>query len=144
MESKLIEYLSVKTANLATAYEGPMNAAHPSWRTRYEEVKDDPTAYRLLDAGQLLKHYLGLRAAGKKTVLQYLYWEPTNHAAEPVFALHRAEADRFGAGLADPRVRFQHMSYERLWRQWEAAATPRSALAKHVAALRRRYSIQIP
>jgi hypothetical protein len=62
VESKLLETLSRHVACFKDGYADAMKPLHPSWRKEYGRLAEDPTRYRYLDAAQLIKHYLGLRA----------------------------------------------------------------------------------
>ena len=146
IESKCTEFLDVDNGEFSLAYERPeaQGLLHPSWRERYLEVRDAPTAYGALNAHQLIKHYLGIKKnlPGLRTTLLYLYWEPENRDEFPGFAEHRDELKRFGAGLEDPEVLFQAQSYPELWEGWIESKMS-EWVADHVAALRRRYLIRI-
>jgi hypothetical protein len=85
---------------------------------------DGRDRYELLDAAQLLKHFLAARLAAdeQRTVtLAYLLWEPTDAADHAVFSAHRREADQLAVALVDDRVRLVPLSYQALWRLWESA-----------------------
>ena len=58
---------------------------------------ESPRSYLWLDAAQLVKHAFGLAYTfpDRPVTLIYLFWEPSNPEAYPIFAEHRAEVDRF-------------------------------------------------
>jgi hypothetical protein len=149
IESKCTEYLAPKAAAFSKSY-GPVyaSAAHPSWRALYTKLCAKPSAYLLLDAAQLLKHYLGLkkersayvRGAARSTLL-YLFWEPEDADRWPVFSDHRQEIASFARDLDDPDVRFQWLSYRELWGVWFASGD--EELRSHVMKLRHRYGVTL-
>jgi hypothetical protein len=146
VESKCTEYLAPKTTKVAAAYlalaeAGDERAASP-WFAVLSEMAD----FRLLDAYQLVKHYLGLSLTypARPLTLVYLYWEPANAESLPLFAQHRAEVQRFGQ-LVDgsPHCRFHALSYPEHWRELDAKADKPAWLDDHLAELRRRYEVPI-
>lgn len=141
VESKCIEPFSDHPANFKRAYADVADRMHPSWRSEYERLLDNPHRYRHLDAAQLIKHYLGLKSEfpDRSIVLTYLYWEPLNASELAPCRIHQAEIEAFAGGLGDPQVQFKPISYPELWRRWER----RPGLAKHVKALRRRYEVNV-
>ena len=99
---------------------------------------------QLLDAAQLLKHFLAARIAAseqRSVTLAYVYWEPADATAHPVFAAHRREADDLAAALVDDHVRLVPLAYSKLWSHWEELDEP--VLGDHVAALRARYDLEL-
>jgi hypothetical protein len=145
VESKLLEYLArAKPATFALAYDSAIETlAHPSWKEQIERMKSTPNEFRFFDPGQIIKHYLGLRSASDEPLrLIYLFWQPTDHDAHPLFAQHRAEIDSFAKELADPNVSFQSLSYDTLFSEWERARGD-AAVVEHVQQLRRRYEVAI-
>jgi hypothetical protein len=100
--------------------------------------------YRHFDAAQLVKHYLGLRRRfeGRPLTLAYLYWTPANLEEIPACSIHVAELAEFRTRVRDPKMRFMAMSYRELWDDWSSPSRP-PWLRRHVAALRRRYDIDI-
>jgi hypothetical protein len=146
VESKCTEYLSPKTSKVAAAYlalatEGDERAASP-W---FAALADVPS-FRFLDAYQLVKHYLGLARSypGRPLLLVYIYWEPANARALPLFNEHRAEVERFGKLVAgDPGCRFEALSYGEHWRELDALSAKPAWLDRHLAQLRLRYEVEI-
>ena len=98
VESKCTEYLRAKTAKVAAAYLALAEKGDERARSRWFAALAEVPSFRLLDAYQLVKHYLGLTLTYPKRplTLVYLYWEPTNADALPLFAQHREEVERFG------------------------------------------------
>jgi hypothetical protein len=117
---------------------------HASWATVLTCLKNEPDHYRFLDAGQLVKHYLGLKHtfANRAITLLYLYWEPENPAVAMDFQAHRAEIAAFGESVHDPALRFRAVSYPELWEEWVTQPTP-NWVAGHVEELRARYSVTL-
>ncbi|MDP8942580.1 MAG: hypothetical protein M3N16_00420 [Actinomycetota bacterium] len=146
VESKCTEYLRSHPAAFSDAYERPeavARLAHPSWEAEYRALRADPGRYGFLDAAQLIKHYLGLkRHGGRSVTLLYLYWEPTNADEHEPFRSHRGEIEAFGRRLDDPELAFRAQSYAELWRDWEAVPEP-SWIGEHGDNLRRRYDVAI-
>ena len=150
IESKCTEYLGGNRVEFSAAYERP-NAfgglAHPAWAAEFRALKSDGRSrYRHLDAAQLLKHYLGLKTQadkiGKQPALVYLYWEPRNPEADPVYGDHRWEVGVFAGRVAGGGCEFHGLSYGELWREWEGLDAG-SWLARHVADLRQRYDVEV-
>ena len=144
IESKCTEYLSRASNSFSPAYDRLVPGMHPTWAAAQAELKARPDLYRVLGAAQLIKHYLGLKHTFPEaaTTLLYLFWEPANPEAFPVFAAHRAEVAAFADGLEDPVVKFRATSYPELWKLWTRPSMP-AWVAKHVAELRSRYAVAI-
>ena len=51
----------------------------------------------------------------RPVTLLYLFWEPANAEASPVFAAHRAEISEFAARMTGSSPTFEAMSYPELW-----------------------------
>jgi hypothetical protein len=112
------------------------------WFGALEEVG----GFALLDAYQLVKHYLGLRHTyeSRPLTLVYLFWEPTNATAEPVFAGHRQEVGRFAQLVEDDQTCcFRALSYAEHWAELSQLAEPPLWLKHHLKALATRYLIDI-
>jgi hypothetical protein len=96
------------------------------WCAQRDQLLAEPSAFRHLDAAQLVKHGYGLMAEakqrGKQLVLLYLYAEPTEGRAIPAeaFSDHRSEIASFTQGVAGSTVRFAACS----WREWLATFPP--------------------
>jgi hypothetical protein len=147
IESKCTEHLSAKAKvavsgrYLKLAQQGDVRASS-QWFGALAHVEN----FRLLDAYQLVKHYLGLSLEfrGRPLTLVYLYWEPANAAAIPLFGAHRAEIERFAELVADdPTCRFESQSYAEHWAELDAMSERPRWLADHLGNLRRRYSVEI-
>lgn len=144
IESKCLEYLSSHEARFSPAYEAEIGdwRRGTGWFREMLRLVAEPRSYRSLDAAQLVKHAFGLAHTfpDRPVTLFYLFWEPSNPEAYPVFAEHRAEIDRFASAVADGGPNFAALSYPELWSAWEAAAWP-AWLGCHVARLRTRYAV---
>lgn len=142
IESKCTEYLRPKSAHFAEAYSKIEDGRKRSpW---FSIVSDAAVRQRfaLLDAGQLVKHYLGLANTFRQgpVLLLYLFWEPLNAGDFRVFADHRRELREFAEAVAGDRVEFKYQSYPELWREWDALG---GAARQHVADLRKRYLVSL-
>ena len=78
------------------------------WFKEMRRLIREPRRYRWLDAAQLVKHAFGIvhTFPDRPCTLVYLFWEPSNKDAHPVFAQHRAEVDRFAASVAGSAINF--------------------------------------
>ena len=102
--------------------------------------------FHLLDAYQLVKHYLGLvREFGERPLtLVYFYWEPANADTEPVFAHHRAEIERFASLVAgDKSCNFVALSYPEHWDELRQLSDKPTWLESHLEALAKRYLVAV-
>jgi hypothetical protein len=147
VESKCLEPLSNHRAAFRDVYRKRVETiGHPSWLARFEELVRTPDSYRLLDAAQLVKHYLGLKNTfgdRQRMTLAYLWWEPANTDRLPLLEQHREEVRRFARDLNDPQVAFHSQAYPDLWAAWANQGEP-PWLREHVERLRRRYLVDIP
>lgn len=146
VESKFMEYLKPKPAKFSRIYADEMPPARRgAFYNHMIELLDRPTAYRRLDAAQLIKHAYGLAHTypGRKITLLYLYWEPENASAHDLFAEHRTEIATFAARVAGDVVSFDALSYPELWNVWDKLDTP-DWLPDHLHNLRKRYAVTIP
>jgi hypothetical protein len=145
VESKCVEYLRLHSTAFSDAFvTKAKDLLSPATAAIYERWRDRRDGYELLDASQLLKHFLAAKiaAAGQRAVtLTYVYWEPADADQHAVFAVHRQEAHRLAENLADDEVRLVSLSYPELWAAWESSGDP--ALMDHVAALRDRYAVSL-
>ena len=140
VESKLIEFLTKKKADFSDKYRDVIeNVADSSWRSVYNTLKNQEDLYVHLDAAQLVKHYLGLRQTfnEKRGVLIYLYWEPLNADALPVYRKHTEEIEDLLRRLSGTDTPLLAISYPTLWKEMEASN------AEHVARLRARYEFSV-
>jgi hypothetical protein len=111
---------AIAAGHLKLAETGDARASS-RWFAALEQVPQ----FRLLDAYQLVKHFLGLRLTYPEQLLTlvYLYWEPANAARIEPFARHRAEIDRFASLVErDDRCRFSALSYSEHWAELAAGS----------------------
>ena len=157
VETKCTEQLKPKTrvaaTDFATLQQRPDGdpyaprtrelAAGPGAVELYELLASDPCAFRHVDATQLLKQYLGLRNTHgtNACTLLYLHWEPENAADFDACGAHAEEAERIGTYLTDRSVTFKSFTTTALWEAWIAGDNP--FLARHAAALQRRYVVPV-
>src|SRR4051794_4873520 len=83
LESKLIEHIKVgTTATFSSAYDQATSTlADDRWGSAIERLRRSPGEFQAFSAGQIAKHYLGMKSLYRpsaRSVLVYLYWEPTN------------------------------------------------------------------
>lgn len=100
--------------------------------------------YQLVDAAQLLKHFLAAKlasASGHKVALAYLFWEPLDAIDHSVFAVHREEAAKLAGELADDDVQLVPLSYPAVWAHWEELDD--AELTAHVDKVRARYEVTL-
>lgn len=157
VESKFLEPLSTKTQALSPKYVAPFLGvdgngpiAEAEWTEMYKRVArmtaypGDVPPYKLLDAVQLVKHYLGLKVSypHQRRVLIYLYWEPTNAYAIDAYNRHRDEVQDFTRRVEGCDTQFVSISHAELWREWDTSS-PWPGMPEHVARLRARYSFAI-
>jgi len=151
IESKLLEHLTGgQLAAFKPAYERAIRKADATWRLVYEKLKKAPNAFNYLDAAQLIRHYLGLKAqvgtggqhGGKEATLVYLYWEPSNAGDLQACRTHAEEVAAFTSAVNDPGLRFEAMKYSTLWAEWLASPKP-SWLDHHVSLLVQRYELAL-
>jgi hypothetical protein len=74
-----------------------------------ERIQTNDVVYRFLDVAQLLKHMLGLAAAGGPWRLLYLFFD----CSGPIAEQHHAEIKEFTVALG-PRTPFESMTYQHL------------------------------
>ena len=146
IESKLTEYLDGhEQATFAERYDEVVEKlADPSWAAMYALLKRDPAAFHFLNADQLVKHYLGLKAAqecdARPVTLAYAYWEPADADEHEVFETHREEIETFRRSVDDPSVSFGSFGYRQLLEEWSGRG---GFVAEHVALLRARYDVPL-
>jgi hypothetical protein len=153
VESKRYEpFRSKNKTNLSNAYWRPLWGDE---MRRYENVrdrlKDGPSPFQMLDAGQLIKHAFGLRTAvhrsehsGRVPILYYLFNEPKFWPDGRVISVraietHRKEAAQFAEMVAGDEVIFRYSSYGALLASWEQH--PDENLRNHAAALQTHFKI---
>jgi hypothetical protein len=146
VESKCTEFLAPKTARVAAAYFALAEKGDQRARSRWFAALAELASFRLLDAYQLIKHYLGLSLTyqSRPLTLVYIYWEPSNADSLPLFDQHRAEVDRFGQLVGDDSsCHFEALSYGQHWRELDDLAEKPAWLDSHLAELRRRYEVAL-
>jgi hypothetical protein len=146
VESKCLEYLSPKTAEVSPAYRALASAGDKRASSRWFAALEHVPTFRQLDAYQLVKHYLGLAHchSDRRITLVYIYWEPTNWQNQATFVGHRSEVQRFADLVSgDESCSFVSLSYAEHWRELDAHATKPAWLTDHLGELRRRYEIEI-
>jgi hypothetical protein len=146
VESKCSEYLATKTPQVSQAYLVLRRRFDERATSQWYGALGAASEFRLFDAYQLVKHYLGLRLTyrDRPLIIVYLYWEPAGAEAHPVFGEHRAEIRRFADLVGgDPTCRFVALSYAEHWDALEAAADRPEWLPGHLAALRERYLVAV-
>jgi hypothetical protein len=108
--------------------------------------------FRLPDAYQLVKHYLGIvlefaRTPQRKLTLVYLYWEPKTPlegAGSDLIARHRREVAEFAELVGgDPTCEFVSLSYEHHWNELAVLPTKPPWLRDHLGRLRDRYLVEL-
>jgi hypothetical protein len=111
-------------------------------------LKDNPHAFKYLDAAQLVKHAFGLRTAGesrhKRALLYYVYAEPRAWPGRRVISpedhrAHREELERFAILVADDEVSFRWSSYSELLILW--SASNRAAVREHAEAILKHFDV---
>ena len=146
VESKCTEHLSERTAKVAEAYLRLAEAGDARATSHWFDALEQVPQFRLLDAYQLVKHFLGLSLTypERPLTLVYLYWEPANASEIELLARHRAEVNRFASLVeGDESCRFSALSYPEHWAELEAGAIQPEWLDEHLARLRRRYEVEI-
>lgn len=145
IESKLTEYLSRHRANFRPAYLEQIRdeRCEQGYFREMLRLLEQPDHYVWLDAAQLIKHAFGLARTfrGQPVQLLYLYWEPVNPEAYPVFGEHRREIDEFAQRVAGSTPEFHAMSYPTLWAAMANAAP--KWLTAHLDNLSSRYLLNI-
>lgn len=145
VESACLEYLRGHATPFSAAFVAQADELlGPEAAASYRRFHDDRDGYCLLDAAQLLKHFLAAKlAAGghRRVTLLYAFWEPQDADDHPVHVAHRREAARLAGDLTDPDVRLVALDYPSLWRAW--AAGRNADLERHAGALRARYGVAI-
>jgi hypothetical protein len=148
-ENKCLEYLRPHTTAFSDAFVAKAKKLLATETAQFyaafaQANKDGQHPYELLDAAQLLKHFLAAKIAADEqrvVTLAYLFWEPADATDHTIFAAHRREIDSLASALVDDHVRLASLSYRELWSHWEGVGD--AALANHVAALRSRYDVAL-
>lgn len=147
VESKCLEPLSAHKPKFAPAYFRQIidSRRETGWFAEMVRLSLEPGAYRWLDAGQLIKHALGISYTfpDRPTTLLYLFWEPLNPHAHPVFEEHRQEIRQFANAVnGNGGPVFMALSYLDLWASWDKVGLP-GGLQRHLDGLRSRYAVSI-
>jgi hypothetical protein len=146
VESKCTEYLARKTPQVSQAYLVLRRRFDERAASRWFASLGSVPEFELLDAYQLVKHYLGLRLTypGRTLTLVYLYWEPREAERYPLLVQHRDEIRRFGDLVGgDATCRFVARSYAEHWDALDAMAVQPEWLGGHLGALRARYDVAL-
>jgi hypothetical protein len=147
VESKFLEYFQPTQPRFAASYDRLQGEVEACWWQVLADARESGPGH--LDIAQLWKHQAGLNRLLKqggadgwrpeKTTLLYLYWEPENATELAPCLQHRQEVERLASRVQGARVGFRALSYRALWQEW----TKEPALAPHVAALQRRYTVTV-
>jgi len=144
VESKCTEHLRSHKAKFRPAYDAEIRDARrkTAWFKEMQRLRENPCAYRWLDAAQLVKHAFGLAYTfpNRPVTLLYLFWEPSNPDKFPIFAEHRAEISQFAESVSGAGPDFVSMSYPELWASWAKHFEP-DWLPAHLGRLRTRYGV---
>jgi hypothetical protein len=152
VESKCTEYLQGSDHEpVAASYKRLAERGDERADSRWFAALSQTERFLLLDAYQLIKHYLGLRETFKDErphlTLAYLFWEPSNSeggAGADLFRLHRAELDTFAHLVAgDESCEFVATSYTEWWRALEGMPQKPMWLDDHINRLRARYLVAV-
>jgi hypothetical protein len=140
------EYLGRRKSTVAPSYDRLLaeTPALEPWHRLLQQLRAQPSAWRHVDLGGLVKYALALGRTfpERSTTLLYLFWEPLDASQFDEFRRHRAELATLIDALRNTRVAFEARSFESLWREWSERRSP-SWLASHVTRLRTRYSVSI-
>jgi hypothetical protein len=142
VESKLLEYLTLKLPAFAKTYERLARNAEPCWWAVYEQAKEGAAQH--LDRAQLVKHYFGLSAYRKRhpdrqLSLLYLFWEPLNWDEVAECRRHRGELEACAGAVSASCIDFRWTTYSQLWEEWSTVP----ALAHHAQRLKARYEVRV-
>jgi hypothetical protein len=148
-ESKCLEYLRPHNTDFSDAFVAKaaklLTAETAAFYASFAKSKKaSAQMFKLLDAEQLLKHFLAAKVASESmhpVALAYVFWEPADAADHEVFALHRDEAGELAHALVDDHVKLVPLGYRDLWTYWDGLGDP--TLAAHVDALRLRYDVSL-
>lgn len=151
VESKFTEYLQGNDhPPVAEGYKRLARVANPRAGSRWFAALEQVEQFLLLDAYQLVKHYLGLvlefrRDPPVELTLVYMYWEPRNplkSAGAGLIERHRREMAEFSRLVADdPTCRFESLTYEEHWNELDRMAEKPPWLNDHLERLRTRYLV---
>lgn len=143
---RCVEYLSRRKTAVAPSYDRLLDETPglEPWLRQLHKLRNQPTGYRHLDLGALVKHALALGRTfpERPTILLYLFWEPLDSDQFDEFQRHREELAELADVVRDARVTFVPQTFDALWRQWEERTAP-AWLASHVRRLRARYNVAV-
>jgi hypothetical protein len=145
--STFLETLAEKDARFAPAYSTIVEQlAEDSWAAMYRSLVASPRQFQHLDAGKLVRDYLGMRSALAPTTepltLLYVYWEPADADRVTAFTEHRAEVNAFAEAVSGSDIRFAATSYPALWSEWAQSNSWPDA-QEHVRLLNERYGFPL-
>jgi hypothetical protein len=144
VESKCLEHLTPHIAVFSDDYPAQIKdrRCQTAWFEEMLRLIDNPRRYRWVDAAQLVKHAFGVAHTfpNQPMTLLYLFWEPSNPEAYPVFKEHRDEVNRFAERISGGGPEFVAMSHPELWKAWDSSPRP-EWLEAHVGRLRTRYGV---
>ncbi len=80
----------------------------PGCQRLAEELRGNPTRFRVLDAAQLLKHMLGLANCGRPWRLHCLWYRAEGEIGD----LHAAELEQFASAIGPDAPRFTAETYQ--------------------------------
>ncbi len=146
VESKCTEYLASKTPEVSRAYLRLAHQHDERAASRWYAALTSVPEFQMLDAYQLVKHYLGLRLTypGRPLTLAYVFWEPADAESHPLLGTHRSEIRQFADLVADdPTCRFAALSYAEHWDALGALARAPDWLPAQLASLRARYVVEV-
>lgn len=146
IECKFTEYLRRSKNEFAPAYVEQIcdERCEQGYFREMLRIMAEPRCYAHLHAAQLIKHAFWLHNTfkGQPATLLYLYWEPRNPEACPLFQEHRDEIATFSERVAgDSGPNFLTMTYAELWSIWRENAP--GWLAHHLDELSARYEIEV-
>lgn len=139
-ESKFLEPLHKTKVIFRNSYN-PTNLKYLDdfW---FRLIKGYKQATLFLDVAQLIRHSIGMinNSNGKKIILVYIYWTPTNKDDYSEYKIHQDELDIFAKQMKNQKdIEFVSMTYEDLWNIYDK--NPDFAI--HNTNLRKRYKIEI-
>jgi hypothetical protein len=147
LESKLIEHIKVGTiAEFSPDYDLAISTlADDRWKCAIARLKESRNHFQAFAAGQIAKHYLGMKTiygSRVRSVLVYLYWEPPNEEQHRFFRVHRDEVSEFSTWVSGGDIEFRHLSYPQLIDEWNVLKEP-DWLPEHILRLRERFVIDV-
>lgn len=141
-ESKFTEHLTRSTrgkAHLSSSYFPTAvglwsDLGFPGCQGLAEMLRDGRWRPEFLDAGQLLKHVLGLAKQGGRFVLLYLYFDYPGERSDA----HRGEIRSFAAQVGG-EVQFMSLTYQEVFSALSAAVAADAETVEYVNYLDARY-----